>query len=125
MPEKKIITGQNISDEMKEAAGRLRRRMTPAENLLWSHLRADKLGGFHFRRQQIIDRFIVDFYCHAASLVIEIDGGIHDQQKDNDQERDRHLNSRGVTVLHFTNEQVIKQTEEVLQNILKHCKNTA
>ena len=58
--------------------------MTPAEKILWEELRANK-PGVHFRRQQIIAGFIVDFYCHKAALVIEVDGDIHDLQKEEDE----------------------------------------
>jgi very-short-patch-repair endonuclease len=57
----------------------------------WQHLRANQLNGLHFRRQQIIDGFIADFYCHVARLVIEVDGEIHQQQAEYDAERDRVL----------------------------------
>ena len=57
--------------------------MTPAEKILWNELRANKLG-VHFRRQQVIAGFIVDFYCHKAGLVVEVDGDIHDLQKEED-----------------------------------------
>jgi very-short-patch-repair endonuclease len=55
--------------------------MTPAERILWQELRGNKLGA-HFRRQQIIAGFIVDFYCHKVALVIEVDGDVHDLQKE-------------------------------------------
>ena len=63
---KSLITGQNISPELQERSKALRREMTPWERKLWVHLRANGLGGFHFRRQQIIDGYIVDFYCQTA-----------------------------------------------------------
>ena len=73
MPIKNIITNQKVTKEKLQRAKELRRNMTPAEKMLWGELRANKLG-IHFRRQQIIEGFIVDFYCHKASLVIEVDG---------------------------------------------------
>ena len=73
MPVKYIIPGQKVTKEKLQRAKELRRDMTPAEKLLWQELRANKLG-VHFRRQQIIVGFIVDFYCHKAALVIEVDG---------------------------------------------------
>ncbi len=57
--------------------------MTPAEKILWEELRANKLG-VHFRRQQVIQGFIVDFYCHQAGLVVEVDGDVHDLHKEED-----------------------------------------
>lgn len=77
MPEKPIITGQHITSAKAQRARELRREMTPAERLLWARLRANRLQGFHFRRQQIIEPYIVDFYCHQAGLIIEVDGDVH------------------------------------------------
>jgi len=57
--------------------------MTPAEEILWQELRGNKIG-VHFRRQQIIAGFIVDYYCHKAALVVEVDGDIHDLQQEED-----------------------------------------
>ena len=90
MPVQNIIPGQKINPEKRERARELRREMTSAEKMLWQELRGDKLS-VHFRRQQIIAGFIVDFYCHFASLVIEVDGGIHDEkrQKENDMEQEK------------------------------------
>ncbi len=79
MKKDNIVTGQIVSPEKLKRAKELRRNMTPAERRIWKHLRANQLDGWHFRRQQIIDGFIVDFYCHKAKLVIEIDGPIHQQ----------------------------------------------
>jgi len=80
MPVKNIIPGQRVTKEKLERAKELRRNMTPAEKLLWQEVRAKKLG-VRFRRQQIIAGFIVDFYCHRAALVVEVDGDIHDLQQ--------------------------------------------
>ena len=71
-----------------QRAKELRRDMTPAEKILWQELRANKLG-VHFRRQQVIEGFIVDFYCHKAALVVEVDGDIHDLQQEEDARRER------------------------------------
>ena len=76
MPVKNIVSGQQITKEKFQKAKELRRDMTSAEKVLWNELRGNKLG-VHFRRQQIIAGFIVDFYCHRAGLVIELDGDIH------------------------------------------------
>mgnify|MGYP001252608911 CR=1 FL=1 len=73
---KQIVTGQKVSAAKEARAKELRREMTPAEGKLWMGLRANRLEGFHFRRQQVIEPYIVDFYCHQAALVIEVDGGV-------------------------------------------------
>ena len=69
--------------------------MTKEEALLWQQLRANRLLGIYFRRQQVIEGFIVDFYCHSAGWVLEIDGEIHDHHKEYDEERDHILSSKG------------------------------
>ena len=76
----KIIRGQNVRADKLSIAKRLRREMTPAERALWRALRRNALDGLHFRRQQVIEGFIVDFYCDAVKLAIEIDGKPHEEQ---------------------------------------------
>ena len=107
MGKKNIVTGQKITREKLKRARELRQEMTPAELCLWNRVRANRLGGWHFRRQQIIDGFIVDFYCHKAGLVIEVDGPIHRKQKSEDAERDKVLSDRGLHILHFSNQTVM------------------
>ena len=124
MPIKNIIIGQKITTEKRQRAKELRQNMTPAEALLWQELRTNKLAGWHFRRQQVIDGFIVDFYCHAASLIVEIDGGVHETQKEQDAERDAHLISRGFRILRVTNDEVNKDLQGVLQKILENLNRT-
>ncbi len=116
-----IVIGQKIKSDKLERAKEMRRQMTPAEKILWEHLLANRLHGLHFRRQQIIDGFIVDFYCHAASLVIEIDGKIHEEQIEYDLERDKVLTARGLRLLRFKNEEVIHEIEQVLVKIYQKC----
>ena len=116
-----IVIGQKIKSDKLERAKELRRQMTPAEKILWEHLRANRLHGLHFRRQQIIDGFIVDFYCHAASLVIEIDGKIHEQQIEYDLERDKFLTARGLRLLRIKNEEVTDKIDQVLMRIYQNC----
>ena len=84
---KNIITNQKVTKEKLQRARELRRDMTTAEKLLWQELRANKLG-VHFRRQQVIQGFIVDFYCHKAALVVEVDGDIHDLQQEEGAKRE-------------------------------------
>ena len=95
----------------------LRRHMTDAEKTLWQHLRANRLHGLHFRRQQVIDGFIVDFYCHAAGLVVEVDGAIHPEHPESDAQRDRILSARGLRVLRIRNEEISQDLPEVLNRI--------
>jgi very-short-patch-repair endonuclease len=92
--------------------------MTPAERALWQRLRANRLAGWHFRRQQVISGFIVDFYCHQAALVIEVDGGIHASQPEADAAREAVLRGRGLRVLRLTTADVLRQMPAVLERIL-------
>jgi very-short-patch-repair endonuclease len=98
----------------------MRREMTDAEAHLWYHLRRHGLGDYKFRRQHPLDSYILDFYCPAARLVIEIDGGQHfveDQQK-RDEERTQSLTEKGMRVLRFSNREVLLETNSVLDVIL-------
>jgi very-short-patch-repair endonuclease len=97
-----------------------RRQQTLAEERLWQALRNRQLNGAKFRRQHVIGRFIVDFYCAEAHLVIEVDGPIHATQIDEDSERDRDLKNRGLTVLRFKNNSVIQELARVLDRIAAH-----
>jgi very-short-patch-repair endonuclease len=125
MSNQHIITGQKIDPAKLQQAKASRRNMTPAEKRLWQSLRANRLKGLHFRRQQIIDGFIVDFYCHAASLVVEVDGPVHDGQIEYDVERDRVLAARELQVLRVSNEEVLQNLEGVLTRIREACRAVA
>jgi very-short-patch-repair endonuclease len=118
MPAKNIIPGQKVSREKQQRSRELRHDVTPAEKLLWHELRANKLG-VHFRRQQVISGFIVDFYCHKADLVVEVDGDIHDLQKEEDIRRENTLKELGLRVIRFRNEEVLNNLPSVLENIRK------
>ena len=109
-------TDRSIYQDIKERARYMRQNPTPAENILWRRLRCKRVRGFHFRRQHPIGRFIVDFYCSAARLVIEIDGSSHDttEQKEFDAARQAHLEEIGLRVLRFSNTQVVNETDAVV-----------
>jgi very-short-patch-repair endonuclease len=96
--------------------------MTRAERRLWIRLRQNNLEGFHFRRQQIIEGFIVDFYCHEAALVIEVDGGVHARNRNADRERDAILSAMGFRILRFFNDEVINHVDDILRRILVACR---
>ena len=85
--------------------------------MLWQSLRLKLTGGLKFRRQHAIDRFIVDFYCVKAHLVIEVDGPIHDGQLEADGARQAHLESLGLRVIGFTNEEVLRDIGRVIDVI--------
>jgi len=90
--------------------------MTPAEKLLWNELRANKLG-VHFRRQQIIAGFIVDFYCHRASLIVEVDGDIHDLQQEEDSRREKVLTEMGLRMVRFRNDEILSDLHSVVHKL--------
>jgi very-short-patch-repair endonuclease len=92
--------------------------MTDAERLLWSHLRNRELGGWKFRRQHSVGPFIVDFICPEKNVVIEVDGGQHDENKELDEQRSAFLNKMGYKVFRFWNNEVMQETEAVLDSIL-------
>ena len=118
MPVKNIIPGQRVTKEKLQRAKELRREMTPAEKLLWEELRANKLG-VHFRRQQVIAGFIVDFYCHKSALVVEVDGDIHDLQQDEDARREKVLRELGLRIVRFKNDDVVRNLSAVVGKIEK------
>jgi len=97
----------------------LRKNQTPAEKALWGMVRNKQLGGFKFRRQHIIGVFIVDFVCIGAKLVIEVDGRIHDFQKEYDAARTEFLNAEGFEVTRFRNEEVLLDGEKVKLEIME------
>ena len=110
----------------KEAIGKLyqygrelRQESTEAEKLLWAELRNKKLNGLKFRRQHPLDKFIVDFYCNERKLVVELDGGVQDEQinKEYDEARTAVLTGLNIIVLRFKNEDVTNNLKEVIGKI--------
>lgn len=120
-----VITGQRISPELQERARALRREMTVAEQRLWQRLRMHRVGKLHFRRQQIVAGFIVDFYCDAARLAVEVDGPVHEdpRQQERDEDRDQILAAHGVQVIHITNEEVFSDLGNVLSRLISLLQN--
>jgi very-short-patch-repair endonuclease len=91
--------------------------MTDAERCLWARLRQKQIGGFRFRRQQLIGPYIVDFFCPAASMIIEVDGGQHDERQADDAARTAWLNGRGYRMLRFWNNEILGNIEGVLETV--------
>ncbi|MDW7712632.1 MAG: endonuclease domain-containing protein [Deferrisomatales bacterium] len=110
-------------DILSHARG-LRRDATDAERRLWRSLRQKALDGFRFRRQHPVGRFILDFYCHEAKLAIELDGGGHAEESEasRDVRRAAALEEAGVQVLRFWNNEVLGNTEGVLEEIRRHLR---
>jgi very-short-patch-repair endonuclease len=101
-----------------EVARRLRRQQTDAERSLWFKLRNHRLGGLKFRRQMSLNGFVVDFYCPNAKLIIELDGGQHVEQREQDARRTKDLEDSGYFVLRFWNNEVLRNIDGVLEEIL-------
>ena len=109
----------NDDSVLQTRAKNLRQNMSKAETRLWHHLRAGRLNGYKFRRQQPMGNYIVDFVCVTPKLIIEADGGQHAEQAEYDQARSLYLNGLGFTVLRFWNDEILRQTDEVLAEILR------
>ena len=118
---KKPLIQGNRSPQKIQCAKALRQDQTPSEKYLWHNLRANRLAGFHFRRQHVIDGFIVDFYCHKVRLVVEIDGPIHQFQQEYDHEREHILRQHDLHLIRFTNEEVMENLEGVLWKLKIVC----
>jgi very-short-patch-repair endonuclease len=108
-----------LSTVALERARMLRQESSKAEQVLWSRLRDRSLLGLKFRRQQVLAGFILDFYCHAAKLAVEVDGGQHDEPDGrlHDVRRDAVLRGLGVHVLRFWNNEVLTNLAGVLETI--------
>jgi len=115
----RIITNQKVKNKKVELSKKLRKNMSKAETHFWNAVRNKKLFGLKFRRQQIINGFVVDFYCNSLRLCVEIDGDIHDQeeQKEYDEERDKKIKSHDLMLLRLINDEVINDFEKVIQKI--------
>ena len=105
--------GESVQEKLYlDRARKLRNASTPFEALLWRHLSESKLNGHKFRRQHVIDNCIVDFFCPAKALIVEIDGDTHDVVRD--EQRDRRHAALGYATVRFTNLEVGKNISEVL-----------
>ncbi len=96
---------------------KLRRNATEVEQQLWKHLRNRQIAGVKFRRQVPVDKYIVDFLCEDAKVIIELDGGQHQQQAVYDEQRRAVLEAYGYIVLRYWNNEVLENVEGVLQEI--------
>jgi isoleucyl-tRNA synthetase len=117
---------KSVYELIRVLSDKNKKRPTEAESLLWEHLRGKQLDGYKFRRQHIIADFIVDFVCLSGKLIVEIDGGYHNDAEitEADQYRTQLLNQSGFKVIRFTNEQVIGDINKVLSNILENLKKS-
>ena len=120
---KGVYVPQKPSPIIRQRARELRQSQTTAENVLWYHLRRRNLNGHYFRRQHPIGKFIVDFYCAEKKLIVEIDGDVHAFQKNYDTARTEWLHTHGYHIIRFSNQQVLKETQTVLEKILDLCES--
>ena len=106
------------------AARELRQEETEAEKKLWEALRGKRLNGLKFRRQHPYERTILDFFCVEHQLVVELDGSVHDEpdQFASDEERTNFLNERGLKVVRFKNDEIMKNLPSVLRRIIETTK---
>ncbi|MCY4064408.1 MAG: endonuclease domain-containing protein [Chloroflexi bacterium] len=114
-------TERAIYGDIEDRARSMRKSPTPAEEKLWRRIRKKQVSGYRFRRQYAISRYITDFYCPEAKLAIELDGDIHGAkgQAEYDEDRQLYLEELGLSVLRFTNDQVINNTDAVVDIIRK------
>ena len=103
--------------KIMNTARELRKNMTPAEKKLWEALRGRRFRNHKFRRQVPINRFIVDFLCLQHMLIIEVDGEVHVEQKEHDEEREQFLRERNFKILRFQNEEIEQNLDAVLDHI--------
>jgi very-short-patch-repair endonuclease len=106
-----------LKQKMTEVARRFRKEPTASEDVLWQAIRSRKLDGRKFRRQQPIGVFVVDFYCHTEQLIVEVDGLIHESQREHDQQRQELLESLGLHMVRITSEQVETDLDAALASI--------
>ena len=104
-------------------AASLRNHQTKAEEILWEKLKGKQICGVRFRRQHPFDIFIADFYCHAAKLVVELDGDVHIRQSDYDLARTEEINNYEAEVIRFKNDEVFANIDNVVQKITEIVKN--
>ena len=107
----------NLPEDIRTWAREMRSRMTDAEALLWMLLRNRRIAGAKFRRQHPVGRYILDYYCVEKKLGIELDGGQHGEAVDYDEHRENWLRSQGIRVLRFWNNQMLAETEAVMEVI--------
>lgn len=110
--------------EMKRRARELRQNSNPLEEIVWKRLRDRRLGRFKFRRQYVVGSFVVDFYCAAAKLIVELDGSSHEGRERQDLNRQTELEKLGFTVLRFRNQEVYENEEGFLERVLDTCRKT-
>jgi very-short-patch-repair endonuclease len=111
-------------DGARARAGTLRQNMTEAERRVWQILRSHRMKGYKFRRQVPIGRYIADFVCHGARLIVEIDGGQHDRSSPREAERSGFLQNEGYRIVRFWNNEVLANLDGVHETIADELSRT-
>jgi len=121
MKKRKIIL---YNPKLKELARQLRNNSTKAEIILWLKLKGKQMFGYDFHRQKPLDNYIVDFFCHELMLAIEVDGYSHELLDIyyKDVEKENRMNDLGITILRFTDQQVLKDMYNVLNAIEQYIR---
>ena len=111
----------------KEYRRLLRHDMTPSERMLWKHISDKQLDGWRFRRQHGFGPYVLDFYCPVLKLCIEVDGEIHQRTDvfEKDTERTSFLESNGIKVIRFTNDEIENDISDVLERIRRFINNNS
>ena len=112
-----------FNPRLKQRARELRKAGNISEILFWKQVRNKKFLSLNFHRQKIIGNYIVDFYCPALDLVVEIDGSSHDSKIDYDQKREEYLTSLGLHIVHFPDIEIKKNLCNVMEYLGEYCKN--
>ncbi|MEI5680836.1 MULTISPECIES: endonuclease domain-containing protein [unclassified Mesorhizobium] len=115
---------QPVQPAKRRFARSLRRELTEAEDRLWQELRGRRLDGIKFRRQGPVGRFVADFLCADAMLIVEIDGSQH-ADSEYDRDRDAELKARGFRVLRFWNDDVLREMNSVCDTIIAYVRDTS
>ena len=122
MQKRKIIP---YNPNLKELARQLRNNSTKAEIILWQKLKRKQMYGYDFHRQKPIDNYIIDFFCHELMLGIEVDGYSHQiiEVFNKDVKKEGVMNMLGIHILRFSDEQVLKDTDNVIRAIERYIVN--
>jgi very-short-patch-repair endonuclease len=115
---------RGTTPEIEQRAKELRQQMTPAETRLWLAIKGKQLDGLRFRAQHPVGRFILDFYCPAHKLAVEVDGGVHETQAEHDVERTAVLAGYGYRVIRVSNKAIEADLSAVLERIRKAARDT-
>jgi len=112
-----VVNGDIVKTIKKIFARQLRKRQTKAEKIVWELIRDRKFKGLKFRRQHVIEGFILDFYCHEIRLGIEVDGSIHLKQKDYDKLRQEIIEAEGIRILRITNRELKERKRSIIDRL--------